>query len=289
MLLPWYLWNLRVFGEVISTSGQLKFRNPRIWGALPNDWDGLADSLVSLSYVLVAPLLKALSLLTQSPIARSRLHFWFAIPLLVALLWIAALGLRAWQRAGRPYHLDRLFLVVYLFLHGAFYGWLWRVYGSWYSMPVVAATVILVAIAINAVLSTGSPVERRGIWFPTGLFAVTSLVLFVLMFFRVPGEAKGPEAQWVRVFDQLERQLPDRSVVVGAWDAGVAGYVALRYPNITVTNLDGLVNNEVQRAVQEERYLQYLVETVDVFVQDRRRAGMYLSAEEVELLENYGR
>jgi len=73
--------------------------------------------------------------------------------------------------------------------------------------------------------------------------------------------------------------------VVGAFNAGAVGYVALTYEDVRVVNFDGLVNNRVYEAVVAGRYLEYVLATVDILFEPPDRASMFLPPSELEQLK----
>jgi hypothetical protein len=106
------------------------------------------------------------------------------------------------------------------------------------------------------------------------------LTLAALYVVRVEHGARGAEIAWRERFDRVLRAAPAGGRI-GAWDAGAAGYVALQYPQITIVNLDGLVNNRAFAAVREGRYAEYLLTELDYLIQPPQRARMYLAPDEL--------
>jgi hypothetical protein len=117
------------------------------------------------------------------------------------------------------------------------------------------------------------------------LLVTSQLLLWGLVVTRLPHGAAGPEQRFRPLLEQASGQ--SGGVVLGAFDAGALGYVARLYPDVTVVNLDGLVNNAVYDAVRQERYLQYVTETVDYLVQDPGRARMFLAPDQVDELRRH--
>jgi hypothetical protein len=64
------------------------------------------------------------------------------------------------------------------------------------------------------------------------------------------------------------------------------------YPNITIVNLDGLVNNAAIDALERGQYPEYVAANIDVFLQSPKRTGMFLDkpqyARLLDLLEKRG-
>jgi hypothetical protein len=51
---------------------------------------------------------------------------------------------------------------------------------------------------------------------------------------------------------------------------GAFGYVATKFENVTVVNLDGVVNNRAYEAAREGRYGRYIADNIQVLVEDLR-------------------
>jgi hypothetical protein len=79
---------------------------------------------------------------------------------------------------------------------------------------------------------------------------------------------------------------------IGLFDGGAAGYFAGWYPNVTIVNLDGLVNNVAIDSLDQGRYPEYVAANVDVFLQSPRRTMIFLDAAQyahlLDLLERRG-
>jgi hypothetical protein len=174
--------------------------------------------------------------------------------------------------------LESRFAWSYLALHAWIFGLLWRSYATWYAMP---------WFAILLVVLTATRPRRAEVWSrPARLAAAVSALLLasflgVAYTVRVDHGARGPERRFRPLLEKARAVLPEGGNL-GAFDAGAVGYVAGAYPGLRVVNLDCLVNNVAYAALRDGRYGDYVVRTVDLFLQRPRRARMFLDESDYE-------
>lgn len=268
---PWFLWCRLRFGSFTPVSGQVKLYTDQIVSALPNDFSRPAAALQTLAYALFAPLLSCVRWLAGEEFSPMR----WTIP--CAALSLLAGALLLWQSARELHRrgAGRVVLVIGVFVavHQMLFGLVWRSYSVWYAHPLMAICCLLFA----APACDGRRLLRRA---AIAALAVVQIVLVVLYVGRVEHGARGAEIAWRGRFDRVLRAAP-LGGRIGAWDAGAAGYIALQYPQITIVNLDGLVNNLAFAAVREGRYAEYLLNELDYLIQSPQRARMYLAPDEL--------
>lgn len=284
---PWLLWNQTQFGSVIQTSGQMKLHTSGIYGTLHWDWSGLRGIVKSIWTIELTPLLWPTRYLAGEEFHEPRLTYVVVWGVVACLFASVLAGGRALFERARDARLLALpaFSLLYLALHTFLYAGWWRIYASWYALPYLGFLAVVQGMLLGALLSTASPVRpalRRGL---VAALALLHLGLAAAFAMTVPHEPKGPEKEFGPTLQRLAESLPNGSVV-GAFNAGRLGYVARLHPSLVVTNLDGLVNNEVSAAVRRGTYRSYLVDRVDVLTEDPKFARMFLSAAEVDSLES---
>ena len=109
------------------------------------------------------------------------------------------------------------------------------------------------------------------------------LAVFVVFLVRVPHQPRDPGNRLSRNLATIAARYP-RPVVAGAWNAGGYSWAALEHPSVRVVNLDCLVNNVAFEAVRRGTYRRYIVETVDVLLEDPKNASKFLDSLEVDRL-----
>jgi len=287
VMLPWFVWNLVNFQNLIQVSGQVKFHVADLFGRLPWGWWNLPAASITVLNMLFPPIMVTGVFLSGEEFAGGH----WALPLnLITLAGILLILVRGFSCRSQPSILRRvdiLFTAVWLLVHTVLYGFVWRSYASWYAHSYFALLIVLLA----GLLGSGSFMALIWRRLATGALALVflaQLTFYPLFFSRLNHHARGPE----KMFDQpLQRILAIKpeGAALGAFDAGALGYVALKYPNLRVINLDGLVNNQIFAASREGRYVDYVIENVDFVLQDVKRFSMYLDSEDVERLrKHYG-
>jgi hypothetical protein len=278
IMLPWFLWNFFEFGSVLQVSGQVKLYASEIVGALPRDWSSLGGAVEALGHAVFSPLLVTTRWLTGEEFGPDRYWPWLSLVILAAALPLCVSGARHLDRKSRP---CSAFVVSYLVVHSLLFGVLWRSYSGWYALPTVALVCLLISAAMAMAFK-----DRHKRWLRNRnaafviVLVLAQLTLYSLYSTQVQHGKGGADAHARRQLDLVfsAYQMPVRC---GMWDAGLVGYVSIDYPTVTVINLDGLVNNAAFEAVKRGKYAEYLLENIDVYLQDTRRARMFLSPPEL--------
>jgi hypothetical protein len=287
---PWFLWNLATFGDVIQVSGRAKLLARGLFGALPWDWSDPVRAADSAADLLAAPLRVPGLFLCGEEFTAGRWSFPLFLLTLAGLATAAVCGLRALRRRGRQREPAVIFAVVYLLAHVAVYGAVWRAYASWYAHTVWALLILLAAAAAREAAAAGGR-GRRTVRLGLAVAVAAQLLQWPLFLVRVPHGARGTELRFAALQEQVlvraaaRRAGGDRlPLVLGAFDAGALGYLLGRHPDVTVTNLDGLVNNAAFAAARDGRYEEWILQHVDYLAQDPARARLHLDSAGVERL-----
>jgi 4-amino-4-deoxy-L-arabinose transferase-like glycosyltransferase len=276
---PWFAWCRLEFGSFLPVSGQVKLYTDRIVSALPHDYSRPSAALYSSLHAVAAPVVSCARWLCGEEFTSMRWS-WGAIGLSLLcggfLIWQ---GTREWiRRAGSCTLWGAL---AFACVHQVLFGLIWHSYSVWYAHPLLALSCLALAALPRAGRSWASSAALVG-------FVILQLGLGLGYALRVAHGARGAESAWRARFDRVLQVAPAGGRI-GAWDAGAAGYVALLYPQITIVNLDGLVNNRgAFDAVRAGRYGEYLLSELDYLIQPPQRARMYLQGEELtRFLEAY--
>ena len=287
VMAPWFAWSYAHFGSIVQVSGQVKLHAKELFGNLPWGWDTPLRAAITVLNMLFAPLYVSGTFLSGEEFEGGRLALPLFLVFLGSLAGVTASGLAADRRWVRLRRATPVFACVFVAAHSVLYGFIWRAYATWYAHSFFAFLIITGAVFM-APIGTRSLLRRRGTFAVLGLGIAAQLVYFPLFAYRLSHLARGPELQFGPVLERMTAQSPG-PLTLGAFDAGQVGYIALKYPKITVINLDGLVNNEAFAAAREGRYTEYVTSHVTIVIQDLRRAGMYVPAEEVAALRRrYG-
>ncbi len=284
---PWFVWNLVHFGDIVQVSGQVKLHTRELFGHLPWIWDTPFHATRTVLHLLFAPLYVCSTFLSGEEFEGGRLALPLFLIVLATTAAAAASGLAADRSGNRLRNATLVFIGVFLVGHSVLYGAVWRAYATWYAHSFFALLIVAVALLVGPALGQGLRL-RRWTLVLLAVGVASQLVYYPLLIRRLPHLARGPESQFGPELERMARQSPG-PLTLGAFDAGQIGYVAGRYPKISVVNLDGLVNNEAFAAAKEGRYVDYVTSTVTIVVQDLRRASMYVGPEEVAFLRRrYG-
>jgi hypothetical protein len=275
VVLPWLVWNLWTFGTPLQTSAEAKLLFPlygRLPPLLPPDATGLA-ALAQLPQAAVRNLLLALLVGFRfatgeewSEPRRSVLLFWLAVGWALALAGLAlASRRRAPDDPTRRGLAEQLAapLGIFLALHLAIYAWLLRFYASWYwLLPVLALCLMQSPALAGAERLTPRRYAAAAAGLAGALIAATAL-------FSAPLFGRWPPER-ARALRELGARLP-AGTRAGLWNAGELGYFfSFHFPDVRVLNLDGLVNNGLTRLARQGRYAQYLLDNVDVLLEEPR-------------------
>lgn len=285
VMIPWLVWSQWRLGTIWQSSAQMKWRAGNLFGALPDRWDGPLAVLSSGAHALFAPWLVPLRFLAGEEMSAARVAWPLLVGVLLPTLLLLALGARASARRSETAREIWFFLATAAVAHVALFGFIGRSYATWYAHPVWALWTLAVVLA-----GAASWRRRRRRWVYAsaavlGLALATSGVLSATELRYVPRWPKkrfGPE--FASLAERIRRNGPGPRWVLGAFDAGVRGYVALRHEEFTVVNLDGLVNNQALRALEQGLYVDYVRNTCDALLQKPDRAATFLPPEEVRRL-----
>jgi len=238
---PWLIWNLVRFGTIVQVSGAAKTQfhlyHP-LRGYLGVPFDMLAHAIQFVAGEEFQPRRRTIALAITSVV-------------LVAIA-VAVGGRRRPPPALVP-------VAALVGLHVAFYGYLQRSYFNWYAMPVVFGAAVLQGERLAR--------ARRGI--VGALVVVAAVQCAITLGSFANAYRRSPRAPERRVEARLARiaMLPDHARLAG-WNVGAIGYfTAIRRPDITLFNLDCVVNNELFAAWRRGEYMQWIAERVDWLVE----------------------
>jgi len=273
---PWLVWNQANFASIVPVSGQVKFQRPDIFGALPLNWNGIIPTVKSLIYQLFAPIVISSRYITGEEFMPARYSPVVGAGFLILLL-IPVIASRTKILASFFSRNIAVFVGTYAAVHVLLFGFIWRAYMSWYALPFFALATVFAGMLI--------PSMKRA-RLAGALFIVVSLLAYGLFLKRLPHRSGGELAQYEERIEAVAQQSTGVSIL-GVYDAGAVGYVATKYPAVTVTNLDGLVNNAAYHAVQEGTFPEYILETVDVLFEPPSWALMYIDSTQVGALATH--
>ncbi len=256
---PWFLWNLAVFGTPWQVSGAVKLQNPQVFGHVPGDLGNLSRFFLAFVWV-PAYFAAGESLKHRSAFLAIASAQWAVIavllPFLVRALWRPRTPLLRGLVAA---------LTAYLLAHAAAYVLVLRTYVVWYAtVPALVLVVLFGGIAADDLLHR----RRRAIRVGIAAVALVAAAATYAQYFHATRVRPGGEEAVVRpILTKIARLAPGTRAV-GAFNAGAAGYFAPDIGPFTVVNLDGLVNNAAVEAWRRGRYLEYLESHVDVVIDD---------------------
>lgn len=284
VVLPWMIWNQLRFGSILQVSGAAKFYTSELYGSLAWDWSTAYNAAKTLAYTVMAPLIWPSRFLAGEEFKEPALTF------LVVGVLLSIVCLPAWF--GRKQLLARvaqpqlatlaIFGAGYMLIHTALFGVVWRTYAIWYALPYFSFLNILIALSL---MSTFQRLAFRPV---VCSMVATGLILFhgaLYAVFLTTGsfQPRSPELRYARIFEALNTAYPG-GVTVGLFNAGAFGYAAGKFSQITIVNLDCLVNNRAFESVKEGTYLSYILGTVDVFAETPENTSTYLAQAEVDSL-----
>jgi hypothetical protein len=281
---PWFIWNLHHFDSVIQVSGEVKLFTREMYGSLRTDWSLPKGALATVSYALFSPFLLTARYVTGEGGGPAMLSLVVASFLMSGLVGALVLALRRRGQIPRP-EFFRPFLMLattYLVAHSLLFGVLWRSYVNWYGLPFLSILCVCFGFTLVWLGDAGQQGKR---WRNAYAVVCVTVLGFLYPLFLVRtdlGPSRFEPGNRAR-FQALVERYPE-GVRAGAYNAGMLAYTASPYDGITVLNLDGLVNNEAFRAVKEGRYLRYLIEHVDVFLEEPEMGTFFLTDEEADSL-----
>jgi len=284
VMVPWFIWNYTRFESIVQVSGLTKLYSKGVYGALLTDWGSFSGIVKSLSYPILAPVIFPCRYLCGEEFSQPMVSFPVVLCLLAITFSPLLVTFRQVRKEAGKSVLEHLllFAICYMAAHTLLFGFIWRSYATWYALPYFAFLAIVSGVALPAFWNRirSKPIIRGS--FLTLLVALPILT-YTLFITRLPQQPRRPEIGWSELLETISGRYDD-GVVVGAFNAGAIGYVAREHPQLVVVNLDCLVNNEAFEHVKRGRYLEYLLRTVDVFVEDPGNARMFLEPSEVDSL-----
>lgn len=305
MLVPWVAWSWWRVGTPWQSSALMKWRAPDLFGALPDQWSSLTVALSSAAHAFFAPLLVPLRFLAGEEMSAAHWSWPLLAGVLLPTVVLLAMGVRASLRSSatphpssarssqrtsdRPRHEIRtawFFLATATAAHVVLFGLVGRNYATWYAQPTWALWALALALAAAALWSTH---ERVWVTANAALLGLTFMTAAGLAATELHHVARWPEkrfgSEFASLAERIRRAGPGPRWQLGAFDAGVRGWVALRHEEFVVVNLDGLVNNEVVWALEEDRYVDYVRQTCDALLQKPERAATFLPQDRVRRLK----
>ncbi|HEX4462180.1 MAG TPA: hypothetical protein VIA18_29590 [Polyangia bacterium] len=238
---PWLVWTAVRCGTIVQVSGAAK-RAIDLYGRLP-----------SVSGVVVATRNVGHSLVIAAGWVsgeewRPKRYTGIVLAATAAQLVVAARS-----GHGRPSPRALWPLYAYCALHLAVYAWYYRAYYTWYALP----------LALAIALFCGERVASRRAWrVVLALAATASIVALVRFGARGPFRRHGAELSQAALLTELARLPPGSRV--GLENAGAVGYFAgYARPDMTVVNLDCVVNNAAFAAWRRHDYAGWLLANVD--------------------------
>jgi hypothetical protein len=239
MVSPWLAWSWLRCGTVVQVSGAVK-RSIDLYGRLP-PVRGPLSAVANMFHALV---------LATGWMVGEEFHRKRASGVLVALT-CALVAYAAWRGRARPS--PRALWPLYAHALGqlAFYCWYLRAYYNWYFLPIALGVAVFVGERLG-------DARRQA---PLVIATALSGALALLLFFRhAPPRRHGAEALPI-VADAAS--LPPNARI-GIFNAGAAGYfLGYERPDVTVVNLDCVVNNVAFAAFERGAYDRYVVDNLD--------------------------
>lgn len=274
VLAPWFIWNLATFGTIVQSSGQFHH-----WMGLQKQGANLAmpgflifAAIKLLSFAIKLPLeplfgyhalvsFPAKFLMGTDKIRTNlAIQLWEKSPLLAILagsIFLAAIVvLLFFGRKGiaRLAQLRPLSFVLIALAGAAFYYPLYQLNYSmrhFYAYSLVMT--VPVALFLTGLLGIGEDAPLL-----KGKARAVAFGFLILLIFRCgpfnPALPSGNEYGFDRIADIRRTVLPGSSI--GYTDCGFYGYFL---PEYQVVNLDGILNFEAQKAMEENKMSEYLV------------------------------
>ena len=261
LLLPWLAWNQLTFGRISQDSARAiaSLRHERYFQR-----HSAGDFLHSVPRRL-GQWLDALGALWGLPGA-------LVLAAILGALGAAALLHRRREPAARLWAAAAGGLLLVGSVYALYFWYIQR----WYLLSSLMLTCLLLALALGRALSALTPQARRP------LIAAGAAALIGAA--SLPGQARLEREgtwPWQAVYYELSQRL-DRlppGSRVGAFNAGIYGYFA----EVSVVNLDGVVNGEALAAMQRDALLAYVREQSITHIVDHEEAfGWFMEHAEPE-------
>jgi 4-amino-4-deoxy-L-arabinose transferase-like glycosyltransferase len=242
---PWLVWNLAQFGTIVQVSGSAKAAFHLTHG-LPFGLTNVPSNLYAIA-----------SVPTQFVMGEDMAPTRWTHPMVLFNAVIVAVAVAAGGRRRPPIAL--LPIAVLVVLHITYYAVVQRSYFNWYVMPLVLG----VALLQGERLSRASRTVTSGVITATALSCALTLFAFYQRYPRAPHQPEQRVAGAVAVIDSLPY-----GAHAGTWNAGAIGYFgSQRRPDVTIFNLDCVVNNQLFTAWRDGVYTQWVIENVGWLVE----------------------
>ena len=242
---PWLIWNLVQFGSIAQVSGEAKAAF-HLYHPLPF---GLRYVFSNLYEIARVP--------TQFVVGEEMQPTRWTHPMVVVNAIIVAAAIAAGGRRRPPAALVPLAVLVAL--HVAYYAFVQRSYFNWYVMP----------LALGAAVLMGERLARASTRMTVFVVVASALACVLTLgafFHSYPREPRAPEERVAGAVATIDT-LPF-GAHVGTWNAGAIGYFGMaRRPDISVVNLDCVVNNELFAAGRRGEYTAWVVANVGWLVE----------------------
>ncbi|MBN1658368.1 MAG: hypothetical protein JXA93_08210 [Anaerolineae bacterium] len=250
---PWFLWNWFTFGSIMQVSGSiLPYLEHQIFALAAA---GQPLFLVTVRHTFLLLYEGAVSTLIYAGLGRLN-HIEGSIVMVTLLLvGLCTLGRSVldaqrelWQRVRRLGFLILFAALLFVFHQGV--RWVYR---EWYTLPITWTVSILVGLGVAALgRAVGLDAQRERRWYQA-IWTIMFVLLLVRNYdFWRPG-LYHPQAALRGLVANIERLTPGS--VVGVSDSGYVGYRSTQ----TIVNMDGVVNNEVARAIRAGDVMSYVL------------------------------
>ncbi|MGZ3429167.1 MAG: hypothetical protein ACXVCV_21095, partial [Polyangia bacterium] len=241
---PWLVWSWLRLGTVVQVSGSVK-RTLDLYGRLPPARDPVR-AVANVIHALVG---------TAGWVVGEEFRRKPIGAVLMALT-AAVVAVAAWRGRARPSPRPLVPLYAHALGQLAFYCWFLRAYYNWYFLPVALALAVYVGERLGDARRHGALVAAT---------ALTSAIAVALFSAHTPPRRHGAADQPLVA---AAASLPP-GARIGIVNAGAAGYfLGYARADVTVVNLDCVVNNVAFAALQRGAYDRYLLDHVD-FVSER--------------------
>jgi hypothetical protein len=246
---PWLIWNLVHFGTFVQVSGAAKAAFRDAYG-LPLGLENLVSNLYDVARVP-----------TKFIVGEEQRPAQWTDAMVGINAAIVAVAVVVGGRRRLPSAL--LPLAVLIALHIAYYAFVQRAYFNWYVMPIVLGAAILQGERL-------AQASTRVVACFVVASALTCVVTLGVFFHRYPRLPHAPEQRVAGALAAIDA-LPF-GAHAGTWNAGAIGYWGMmRREDVSILNLDCVVNNELFAAWQRGEYTPWVVANVGWLVEGPRR------------------
>jgi hypothetical protein len=264
------LWSLRATGELVQTSG----RALSFWQSV-GDWLLVQKAVAGLGALapVAAPVVYALEVavqlvgwITRAPLELLRHHPLGIALAAIALVWRFGRGRRAAVTPAGHAAADPVrgplvtALVTFFALLWTFYALMFRHCQIWYWHTSLVAAALLIAAWLAPMRALGATVADylASSRVPRATPALLLLVALGFTAWTMAGlRPRSPVAPIMGATMLGPLALVPAGATLAAFDTGRLGW---EHPELTVVNLDGLVNNAAYRALRGRRIGRYMIE-----------------------------